>query len=53
MIVFQVIHGLSVGLEYFDREVYGFGINLDLGFIRVTWYRDIRLTGEGDDEEVE
>lgn len=41
MFTFKFITGLSVGLEYFEHEVIGFGVNLDLGIFRVTWYRDI------------
>jgi hypothetical protein len=40
------IHGFSVGLEYFDREEYGFGINCDLGIFRITWYKDLTDDGE-------
>ena len=48
MFAFMLIHGFSVGLEYFDRDEYGFGVNADLGILRVTWYKDIRPM---DDEE--
>jgi hypothetical protein len=41
MFQLQLIKGLSVGLEYADTEEVGFIVNLDLGILRVTWYRDL------------
>jgi hypothetical protein len=41
MFQLQWIYGLSVGLEYMDTEEVGFIVNLDLGILRVTWYRDL------------
>ena len=41
MLVFAPIYGLSVGLEYVDTEDLGLIINLDLGFLRITWYKDV------------
>lgn len=41
LISIQLIHGLSVGLEYVDTEELGFIVNLDLGIVRFTWYRDL------------
>ena len=41
MLVISLIQGLAVGLEYFSDEEMGFGINLDLGIIRFTYYFDI------------
>jgi hypothetical protein len=38
---FQFIKGLSVGLEYVEAEEMGFVVNMDLGTLRVTWYRDL------------
>lgn len=35
------IYGLSFGLEYDEREEIGFLINVDLGLLRITWFRDI------------
>lgn len=46
MITMMLIRGLSFGLEYFDRDDYGFGINVDLGLLRVTWYRDVEFEDE-------
>ena len=47
MIQIGGIFGFSVGIEYFDDEQFGFGINLDLGILRITWFRDVTF----DDEE--
>jgi hypothetical protein len=41
MLGISMIHGLSVGIEYFDDEQAGFGVNLDLGIFRFTWFRDL------------
>jgi hypothetical protein len=41
MIGFSLITGVAFGLEYFQDEEIGFGINLDLGIFRFTWFRDI------------
>lgn len=41
MLVFDWVRGLSVGLEYVDSEDLGFIVNLDLGLLRITWYRDL------------
>lgn len=41
VIVFDWVRGLSVGLEYVDSEDLGFIVNLDLGLLRITWYRDL------------
>jgi hypothetical protein len=41
MIVFNWIKGCSVGIEYDEHDDIGFVINLDLGFFRFTWYRDL------------
>lgn len=49
MIDISFITGLSFGIEYFDSELVGFGINIDLGFLRCTWYRD--AVDEEDEEE--
>lgn len=43
MFVFQWIKGIACGLEYFEHEEFGFGVNLDLGILRCTWYRDIEM----------
>lgn len=40
MLAISFIYGLSVGLEYFNTEEIGFGVNLDLGFIRFTYFMD-------------
>ena len=34
------IYGIAFGLEYLDDEDLGFIINVDLGIIRFTWYKD-------------
>lgn len=47
---FMPIKGFSVGLEYFDHEVLGFGINMDIGIFRATWYKDVE-TDDFEDEE--
>ena len=41
MFIIQWIHGLSLGIEYVEHETYGFIVNIDVGIVRVTWYRDI------------
>lgn len=41
MFTIQLITGLSVGFEYLDDEELGFIINIDLGILRITWYKDI------------
>jgi hypothetical protein len=41
MIVFQMIKGLAVGIEYEDDEELGFILNADLGFFRITWFKNI------------
>jgi hypothetical protein len=46
MWTWTVIHGLSFGLEYFDRDDIGFGINIDAGILRLTWYKDIVIDDE-------
>jgi len=48
MLAISFIYGLSLGLEYFNSELSGFGINLDLGFIRFTYYTD--YDGSEDEE---
>ena len=50
MITWQLIKGASVGLEYFDNETLGFGVNADIGLLRVTWYKDIELVDEDEEE---
>jgi hypothetical protein len=50
MFTMMPIKGVSIGLEYFDREDLGFGINADLGVLRVTWYKDVRIIEDEDDE---
>ena len=39
MLALSFIKGIAVGLEYFDDEDMGFGINMDLGIFRLTWFR--------------
>jgi len=39
MLAFSFILGVAFGLEYFDSEDMGFGINLDLGIFRFTWFQ--------------
>lgn len=41
MITIQGIKGLCIGLEFDETEEWGFIINLDLGFFRVTWFKDL------------
>jgi len=41
MIVFQLIHGLAFGIEYVDTEDMGFIGCLDLGLLRILWYKDM------------
>ena len=41
MITFSWIQGLVFGLEYADDEEIGFMICLDLGVIRLVWYKDL------------
>ncbi len=41
MIAYQLIQGLSVGMEYVDDEDLGFIVNMDLGILRITWYKDM------------
>ena len=52
MFVFQWITGLSIGLEYVERKELGFIVNLDLGIIRLTWYRDL-VAVEDDEDDLE
>lgn len=35
------IKGFSVGLEFDEREDFGFLVNCDLGLIRITWFKDL------------
>jgi len=51
MLVFQFISGFSIGLEYAEREDVGFLVNCDLGFFRLTWYRDVHLDDEDEEEQ--
>jgi hypothetical protein len=54
MFQFSFIKGASLGLEYFDSQIFGFGLNLDLGILRVTWYKDVHIVeAEQEDEEEE
>lgn len=41
MITFGWIQGLCFGLEYTEDEDLGFILCLDLGLIRVVWYKDM------------
>lgn len=50
MVAFMPIKGLSFGLEYFDHAVFGFGVNLDLGILRCTWYKDVEMMDEDEEE---
>lgn len=44
------IKGFSVGIEYDEREDFGFIINCDLGLLRFTWFKDLDVEDEeGDD----
>jgi hypothetical protein len=51
MFRFQQINGLSIGLEYADIPEVGFVINADLGFVRVTWFRDVWDDGTDDEDD--
>jgi hypothetical protein len=41
MILFQFIHGLAFGIEYVEDERMGFIGCLDLGVLRILWYKDV------------
>lgn len=41
MIVVNPIWGIGVGLEYLEDEDFGFIVILDLGILRITWYKDL------------
>jgi hypothetical protein len=52
-VTFTLIKGVSCGLEYFDHSLFGFGVNLDLGIFRLTWYKDVGYSEDETEDEQE
>jgi hypothetical protein len=46
MLTFGWIQGLCFGLEYTEDEELGFILCLDLGLIRMVWYKDMEYDNE-------
>lgn len=44
MLTFGWIQGLCFGLEYTEDEDLGFILCLDLGLIRMVWYKDMEYS---------
>jgi hypothetical protein len=41
MLQFSLIKGLSFGIEYDDHPVFGFVINMDVAFLRCTYFASL------------